>query len=113
MKIYDELTKEVLTDPDLSAGYVYEGMIVTGRTEERIEVMEGTVTPDRPEGLRRRVPAQDITEACGWYHAYTEEELAAMQPGSGEGGDEGGDEGSAAAIWDELAAAYNEGVMQA
>ena len=79
MKIYDEITREEITEPDLSAGYVYDGVIVTGHTEERIEVMEGTVTEDRPEGLRRLIPAQDITEPCQWYHKYTEEELAAQQ----------------------------------
>lgn len=96
MKIYDEITREEITEPDLSAGYVYDGYIVTGHTEERIEVMEGTVTEARPEGLKHRVPAQDITEPCQWYHKYTEEELAAQQ--------------NAPLTWDELAAAYNEGV---
>ncbi|WP_295339937.1 hypothetical protein [uncultured Subdoligranulum sp.] len=71
MKIYDETTREEILVPDLALGYVYDGYIVTGRTEERYEVMEGTVTEDRPEGLRRLIPAQDITEPCQWYHAYT------------------------------------------
>lgn len=75
MKIYDEITREEILVPDLAVGYVYDGVIVTGRTEERYEVMEGTVTEDRPEGLRRLVPAQDIIESCQWYHKYTEEEL--------------------------------------
>lgn len=79
MKIYDEISHEEITSPDLSAGYVYDGFIVTGRTEERIEVMEGTVTEDRPDGLRRMIPAQDITEPCQWYHTYTEEELAQQE----------------------------------
>lgn len=79
MKIYDEITKYELTDPDLEAGYLYDGVIVTGRTEERIEIMPGTVTDSRPEGLRRLIPAQDITEPCQWYHTYTKEELEAMQ----------------------------------
>ena len=82
MKIYDEITREEILDPDLSAGYVYDGFIVTGHTEDRIEVMEGTVTEDRPDGLRRLIPAQDITEPCQWYHAYTEEELAQQKPSS-------------------------------
>lgn len=77
MKIYREGTTEELQQPDLSAGFVYDGQRVTGRTEEHLEVMEGTVTEDRPGGLRRLVPAQDITEACQYYHPYTEEELAA------------------------------------
>lgn len=79
MKIYDEITKEEITSPDLSAGYIYNGVLVTGHTEERIEVMEGTVTDDRPDGLRHLVPAQDITEPCQWYHTYTEEELAGQE----------------------------------
>lgn len=103
MKIYDEITREEIQDPDLSAGFVYDGVIVTGRTEERYEVMEGTVTEERPEGLRRLVPAQDITEPCQWYHTYTEEELAAMHPPDPKPSD-------TAATWDELAAAYSEGV---
>lgn len=76
MKIYDEITREEILVPDPALGYVYDGYIVTGRTEERYEVMEGTVTEDRPDGLRRLIPARDITEPCQWYHKYTEEELA-------------------------------------
>lgn len=76
MKIYDETTREEITNPDLSAGYLYDGVIVTGQTEELIQVMEGTVTDDRPNGLRRLIPAQNITEPCQWYHTYTEKELA-------------------------------------
>lgn len=74
MSIYDEITHLQITDPDLSAGYLYDGVIVTGRVEEHIQVIEGTVTADRPNGLRQRIPAQDITEPCQWYHTYTEEE---------------------------------------
>lgn len=79
MKIYDETTKEEITSPNLDVGYLYEGVIVTGRIEEHVEVMEGTVTEDRPNGLRRLVPAKDITESCQWYHTYTPEELAQQQ----------------------------------
>ena len=79
MKIYDEITRAEIPAPDLSAGYLYDGVIVTGHTEERIEVMEGTVTEERPDGLRRLVPAQNITEPCQWYHTYTEEELAQQE----------------------------------
>lgn len=98
MKIYDEITREEITDPDLSAGYVYDGYIVTGRTEEHYEVMEGTVTEDRPEGLRRLIPAKDITEPCQWYHKYTEEELAQQ-------GQNKDVEARLAALEDQLAAA--------
>lgn len=78
MAIYDEITRKEISSPDLSAGYLYDGVVVTGRTEERVELMEGTVTAQRPNGLRRIVPAQDITEPCQWYHKYTEEELSAQ-----------------------------------
>lgn len=98
MKIYDETTREEILVPDLVLGYVYDGYIVTGRTEERYEVMEGTVTEDRPEGLRRLIPAQDITEPCQWYHKYTEEELAQQKPSSDT-------EKRLAALEEELAAA--------
>lgn len=79
MDIYDEITQQKITDPDLSAGYLYDGVIVTGQVEEHIQVMEGTVTADRPDGLRRLVPARDITEPCRWYHTYTEEEKEQQQ----------------------------------
>lgn len=71
MQIYDETTKETLTAPDLEQGFLYDGVRVTGQTTE---VMEGTVTEDRPQGLRRLV---NVTEPCQYYHAYTEAELAA------------------------------------
>lgn len=57
MKIYDEATRELITNPDLENGYLYDGVIVVGHEEERIEVMDGTVTAERPDGLRRRIPA--------------------------------------------------------
>ena len=98
MKIYDEITREEITDPDLSAGYLYDGVIVTGRTEERYEVMEGTVTESRPDGLMHLIPAQDITEPCMWYHKFTEEELDQQ-------GQEGALEKRIAALEEELAAA--------
>lgn len=79
MKTYDESTLVEIFDPDLSAGYVYDGLFVTGYTEERYEIMPGTVTDARPDGLRRLVPAEPITEPCKYYHKYTEEELAAQQ----------------------------------
>ena len=74
MKVYDEETREEIAVPDLEAGYVYDGVIVTGKIEEHYEVMPETVTDKRPEGLRRLVPARDITEPCKYYHTYTEED---------------------------------------
>ena len=106
--IYDEITKEEIISPDLEAGYVYDGVRVIGRTEEKTEIMPGTVTADRPGGLRRRVPAKDITEPCQWYHAYTAEELAAQQEE-----DDAPQPGDGVATWDELAAAYSEEVSLA
>lgn len=75
MKIYDEITKAELITPDLDKGYLYAGRMVTGHTEDTYEVMEGTVTKDCPEGLRRFIPSHDLYEDCQFYHAYTAEEL--------------------------------------
>lgn len=110
MKIYDEITREEIKNPDLKAGYLYDGVIVVGHEDECIEVMDGTVTEERPDGLRRRIPAHDITEPCQYYHAYTKDELADMQPP-----EETEQEATAdgVATWDELAAAYTEGVSLA
>lgn len=69
MKIYDERTGAELTTPDLEAGYVYDGVRVVGTEPTHYEVMQGT------DGLRRLVPARDITEPCQYYHAYTQAEL--------------------------------------
>ena len=69
MKIYDERTGAELTTPDLEAGYVYDGVRVVGTEPAHYEVMQGT------DGLRRLVPARDITEPCQYYHAYTQAEL--------------------------------------
>ena len=102
MTVYDEITREQIENPDLEAGRLYDGVIVVGHEEERIEVMAGTVTDARPDGLRRRIPAHDITEPCQWYHAYTAEELAAMQQPEEPSADT---EARLAALEDELAAA--------
>lgn len=72
MKIYDETTKKEVTNPDLSAGYLYEGTIVTGHVEESKEVMSGTITDKYPMGWRQVIPAHDILEKCMYYHTYTE-----------------------------------------
>ena len=68
MKIYDEQTGVEITNPDLSSGYVYDGIKVIGVEPEHYKVMDGT------NGLRKLVPAKNITEPCQYYHAYTEEE---------------------------------------
>lgn len=80
MKIYDEITKEEIFDPDLSLGYLYKGTIVVDHVEEHTEVMEGTITEEYPEGWNKVIPAHDVVEECVWYRKYTDEELA-QQPG--------------------------------
>ena len=79
MKIYDEITKEELTAPDESKGYLYESQIKTGMTEDTYEVMEGTVTEDCPNGLRRLITGHAVYEACQFYHTYTDEEIKRME----------------------------------
>lgn len=76
MKIYDEITNEELTSPDLSAGYLYTARRVAEHVPESREVMQGTVTEDNPQGLMCTIPAHDVYEDCQYYHAYTAEELA-------------------------------------
>lgn len=76
MKIYDEITNEELTSPDLSAGYLYTARRVAEHVPERREVMQGTVTEDDPKGLEHIISGYDVYEDCQLYHAYTEEELA-------------------------------------
>ena len=79
MKIYDEITHEELTAPDESKGYLYDSQIKTGMTEDTYEVMEGTVTEDCPNGLRRLIPGHAVYEACQFYHTYTDEEIKRME----------------------------------
>lgn len=74
MKTYDEITKKEIQNPDLIKGFLYEGTIVTGKTEPKTVIMNGSITSDRLEGLREYTPAEDIVEVCQYYHAYTEED---------------------------------------
>ena len=62
MNVYNANTGELLESPDLEAGYLVEGERITGY---EMEVMDGTVTEERPEGLRQEVP---VTEPCQWYY---------------------------------------------
>lgn len=78
MKIYDEITNEELTSPDLSAGYLYTARRVAEHVPESREVMQGTVTEDDSKGLEHIISGYDVYEDCQFYHAYTEEELAEM-----------------------------------
>lgn len=117
MKIYDELTHEEIQNPDLSLGYTYQAQRFVAHHEaveevSHLEVIPRTEGMNNGKGLRTKVidvPAReawDEYEECMYYHPYTDEELAAMQPP-----DEPEPDG--VATWDELAEAYEEGVMQA
>ena len=77
MKIYDETTKEELTEKscDLEKGYLYDGQMKTGYVEVTYKVMEDSVSDLWPEGMREEIPAHDTYEDCQYYHTYTEEEL--------------------------------------
>lgn len=72
MKTYNENTHEEILDPDLTKGCLYEGTIVIGKTEPTTVIMNGSVTSDRLEGLRKYIPSEDIIETCQYYHLYTE-----------------------------------------
>lgn len=76
MNIYDEVTNAKIEDPDLTTGYVYSGVVISGYTEETIDVVDGTVTEYRPDGLQLLTPSKPILELCLLYHKYTEDELA-------------------------------------
>lgn len=89
MNVYDANTGGLLESPDLEAGYLVEGERITGY---EMEVIDGTVTEERPEGLWQEVP---VTEPCQWYYRNV------MESG-------GQDEDKV--TWSELASAYNEGV---
>lgn len=117
MKTYNELTHEEIQNPDLSLGYTYPAQQFVAHHEAvseqyHYEVMGDTESMRDGKGLRTKVidvPAReawDEYEECMYYHLYTDEELAAMHPP-----DDGGS--NDVATWDELAEAYNEGVMQA
>ena len=92
--IYDAVTREPIESPDLEKGYLLDGTLITGYTTE---VFPNTVTDARPNGIKHRVP---VYERCQWYHLNPEEPETPVEPGGS----------TNAATWDELAAAYKEGV---
>lgn len=87
MKIYDETLTTELESPDLTLGRLESArrLVAHHNAVERqyhYEVMEGTVTDERPEGLRREVEdvaaaaaAWDEYEECQRYIPYTQAEL--------------------------------------
>lgn len=87
MKIYDETLNTELESPDLTLGRLEQArrLVAHHNAVERqyhYEVMEGTVTDECPEGLRREV--EDVAAAAAWdeyedvqrYVIYTDAELA-------------------------------------
>ena len=87
MKIYDETLQNELNNPDLTRGKLESAQRLVTHHEAvkrhyHYEVMEGTVTADCPNGLRREV--EDVPAADAWdeyedvqrYVPYTEAELA-------------------------------------
>ena len=103
MKTYDEKTHELIENPDLENGYVYPGQIQVGMTEERSEVMEGTVEVYPPNGLKRYYPPEPIYEDCYFYHKYAEGEKPTDPSGLSQ-------PVNTDAIYDEMAEAYRSGV---
>lgn len=103
MKTYHEQTGELIESPDLSAGYTYPGQRYVGT--ERV-ILKGTVALYPPGGLGYD---KAVYEDCLRYHEYTEDELAAQHPPD-EPGSADPQPSDTAATWDELAAAYSEGV---
>lgn len=79
MKIYDELTNEELTSPDLTAGYLYTARRVSGHVPDTEEILEKTITEDNPAGLKHIISGYDVYEDCQLYHRYTVAELAERQ----------------------------------
>lgn len=89
MKIYDETLTTELKSPDLTLGRLESArrLVAHHNAVERqyhYEVMEGTVTDECPEGLRREV--EDVAAAAAWdeyedvqrYVIYTDAELVEM-----------------------------------
>lgn len=91
MTVYDEQTGLPVVNPDLSAGYLYDGQRVTVHHEAvapvtEIGILPGTEHCNGGAGLRGTIvvtpgtPAWDEYEDCQYYHKYTEAELAAQHP---------------------------------
>lgn len=77
--IYDELTGEVIENPDLTKGKVYtEEKVIRHKEAQRI-FLEGSITDFDPEGCWMEIPAEDITETIEKYHRYTIDELIEQQ----------------------------------
>lgn len=94
MKTYIAGTNQEIQNPDMSKGYTYPGRIKTGTQDV---VMPGSVEAFPPDGLRER---RDVYEDCLFYVEGTPPEQQEPHAESSWSG----------VTWDEMAAAYNEGV---
>lgn len=94
MKTYITGTTTEIQNPDMSKGYTYPGRIKVGTQDV---VLSGSVKTYPPNGLRHR---EDVYEDCLFYVEDTPPEQPEQPSGSlGTG-----------VTWDEMAAAYSEGV---
>lgn len=66
MKIYDAITKEEIINPDMDAGYTYQGKRFIGTKKV---LLNGTIDSDHPDGLFHEV---NVYEDCLYYVKNTE-----------------------------------------
>lgn len=113
MKVYDDKLMVELKEYDLTKGRLEDAQLFIKHheaTERQVhyEVMEGTVTKENPEGLRREIedapayPAWDEYENVKKYVLYTEDELAAIAERKKQ------DEANAKAVEEEMKKAQEE-----
>lgn len=98
MKTYHAITGEEISAPDLSTGYTYPGKRYIGTQKV---LMEGSVESYPPDGLRHEEP---VYEDCLFWRPREDPEDPSTDPGAPD---------ADVATWNELAAAYNEGVGMA
>lgn len=78
-KIYLEGTDKIIEFPDLAKGKLIQGKKFVRHVPEVIEILERTVTPETPDGLRNIIPEHDEYEDCQYYHPYTTDDYIAQQ----------------------------------
>lgn len=99
MKTYNEKTGELIENPDLEKGYTYPGQRYVGT--ERV-ILKGTVELYPPDGLGYD---KAVYEECLFFHPWEPGEKPEESPQLSDP-----KLSDTAATWDELAAAYSEGV---
>lgn len=116
MNIYDEVTGELLTNPDMTKGYLYPQKRFVAHHDEvkenyTYEIMPGTEELNGGEGLRGKViitpyqPAYDEYEDCMFYHSFvTKTGYESDEPPTPS------QDMSAYPTWEELANQYKKGV---